>query len=252
MRKSLQQGGGGVEVFGKKVLPPSQIAHCDYDRIFIAAHDTEAIKIQLAELGVNLGKIDTALYDEIRNKSQNSRIIALKNAAQIIYENNIAGAVAELGVYEGEFAKHMNAAFPDRMLYLFDTFSGFAAQDLTIEDEITGTFAHRMFQEIEVNSVMNKMKYPQKCIVRKGSFPSTAMGVEDAFAFVSLDADLYQPMWEGLRYFYPRLNIGGFIFVHDYFSYVFTGVRKAVETYSAANGIKFTPLGDDCSICITK
>lgn len=40
-------------------------------------------------------------------------------------------------------------------------------------------------------------------------------GIEDSFCFVSLDMDLYKPTYEGLHYFYPRLNHGGYIFIHD-------------------------------------
>ena len=41
--------------------------------------------------------------------------------------------MAELGVYRGEFAKEINKVFPDRTLYLFDTFEGFAEQDCDTE-----------------------------------------------------------------------------------------------------------------------
>jgi O-methyltransferase len=99
---------------------------------------------------------------------------------------------------------------------------------------------------------MSKMKSPENCNIKKGFFPETAKGLEDKFAFVSLDADLYQPMLEGLKYFYPRLSNGGFIFVHDFFTDTFTGTRKAVLEYKKHMELKFVPLGDDCSVIIIK
>lgn len=39
--------------------------------------------------------------------------------------DDMPGDVAELGVYRGVFAKHINRKFPNRTLYLFDTFEGF-------------------------------------------------------------------------------------------------------------------------------
>lgn len=39
-----------------------------------------------------------------------------------IKKRNIAGVVAEVGVFRGEFAQYINAAFPDRICYLCDSF----------------------------------------------------------------------------------------------------------------------------------
>ena len=51
------------------------------------------------------------------------------------------------------------------------------------------------------------------------------------FSFVSLDADLYQPILSRLLYsFYPRLAPGGLIFVHDYGSHNWDGC-KAVDEF---------------------
>lgn len=42
---------------------------------------------------------------------------------------------------------------------------------------------------------------------------------------------------EGLRYFYPRLSEGGYIFLHGYNSR-FKGAARAVETYEKENNIR--------------
>ena len=39
------------------------------------------------------------------------------------------------GYTGGDFASKINIAFPDRKLYLFDTFEGFAAEDIETEKE---------------------------------------------------------------------------------------------------------------------
>ena len=88
--------------------------------------------------------------------------------------------------------------------------------------------------------------------MKKGYFPKTVEGLEERFAFVSLDADLYQPMLEGLKYFYPRLEKGGYMFIHDFFHEDFTGTRKAVLEYKSIEKIHYVPLGDNCSIAIVK
>jgi len=241
-------------LFDRPVIHPSKISSFDYDQIIIAAMDTYNIKNQLVnDCGVKPDIINDTMFSQIGGN--NARITALKNAAQIILENNIIGSVAELGVFQGEFAKHINSLFSERILYLFDTFEGFFDSDVKKEKEI-GT--KRMFERsynydgTSIELVMSKMKNPDKCIVKKGFFPETAKELEDNFAFVSLDADLYQPMLEGLKYFYPRLTKGGYIFIHDYFGDAFTGTPKAVLEYKKEKDIQIAPMGDNCSVIIVK
>lgn len=55
--------------------------------------------------------------------------------------------------------------------------------------------------------------------IRKGFFPSTAAGLErDSFCFVMVDFDKYESTRAALDFFYPRMEQGGFVFVHDYSS----------------------------------
>ena len=163
--------------------------------------------------------------------------------------------VAEGGVFQGEFAKKINAYFPMHMLYLFDTFEGFDARDVRVEKERDFSAS----EEAQLNMtnqemVLNKMLYQEKVVIRKGYFPGTAVGLESKkFGFVNLDFDLYNPTLEGLRFFYPRLVKGGCILIHDYYNAWYKGVDAAVEKFEEEYGkvIKF-PIGDDCSLGIIK
>jgi O-methyltransferase len=244
----------GTVLFGKPVIHPSNISSYDYDQIIIAAMDTYNITNQLTkEYGISPDIINGTLFSHLGNN--NARITALKNAAQLIYDNHITGVVAELGVFQGDFAKHINANFPDKTLYLFDTFEGFSENDVKKEREI-GT--KRIFERsynysgTSIELVLSKMKNPDKCVIKRGYFPETATGLEETFAFVSLAADLYRPMLEGLKFFYSRLSKGGFIFIHDFFTDTFTGTREAVLEYKRYKDILFIPIGDDCSVAIVK
>jgi O-methyltransferase len=75
-------------------------------------------------------------------------------------------------------------------------------------------------------------------------FPDSLGGFEDRFAFVSLDVDLYEPTLAGLRYFYPRLSLGGFIFIHDYNNRRYMGVRQAVADFLGESHAPALPLPD--------
>jgi O-methyltransferase len=172
------------------------------------------------------------------------RFAALELARAEIESRKLPGATAELGVYQGAFASQINIAFPDRKLYLFDTFEGFDRRDTSLEVEKGFSDGSQDFSDTSVQTVLARMRYPGNCVVRKGHFPATAEGVEEQFAFVSIDADLFQPIYEGLRFFYQRLVHGGYIFIHDYNNDGYRGARDAVRRFCAEACVGFTPLPD--------
>lgn len=159
-----------------------------------------------------------------------------------IQRKQVVGAVAELGVYRGDFAVRLNTLFSDRKLYLFDTFTGFDAADLEADGKIK---APQDFTATTAAAVLSRMPHPEKCIIKEGRFPATAEGLEDRFCFVSIDADLYIPVLSGLQYFYPRLQPGGYIFIHDYHNDHYKGAMQAVNEFCAAEKITPVPLPDN-------
>jgi O-methyltransferase len=172
------------------------------------------------------------------------RYTTLELCGNEIKTNNVKGNVAELGVYKGDFAKRVNQLFPDKKLYLFDTFEGFDAKDITTEKQNHYSSGEQEFSDTSVELVLNKMKYRDNCIVKKGHFPESANDVNDSFCFVGLDADLYEPVLSGLRFFYPRLENKGYIFVHDFNNDLYKGARQAVLEFCNANDINYLPIPD--------
>eukprot|EP00929_Paragymnodinium_shiwhaense_P055718 TRINITY_DN27900_c0_g1_i7.p2 TRINITY_DN27900_c0_g1~~TRINITY_DN27900_c0_g1_i7.p2 ORF type:complete len:107 (-),score=8.65 TRINITY_DN27900_c0_g1_i7:273-593(-) len=66
--------------------------------------------------------------------------------------------------------------------------------------------------------------------ILKGWFNETLPDASiKAISFLRLDGDMYVSTVDGLRYLYPRLSVGGFVYIDDYGS--FTGCRNAVEEY---------------------
>lgn len=175
------------------------------------------------------------------------RSATLLRLAERIHGSQIPGAIAELGVYKGELAWKLNALFPRRDLYLFDTFEGFDSWDIAAEQARKTSFAKAGdFSDTTVEAVLNRLPYRNRAIVRKGRFPATSCGLEEErYALVSLDADLYAPILAGLEYFYPRLNSGGVILLHDYNNTQFRGAKQAVEAYEKLHGgLLLVPLSD--------
>lgn len=179
-----------------------------------------------------------------KNYLDGIRLSALELISYEIKKRELKGNVAELGVYKGKFARYINQYFPDRILYLFDTFEGFKESDVEKEKQQNFSMGDQNFRDTSVEFVMNQMPYPDKCKPYKGFFPDTAQNVDDKFVFVSLDADLYTPLYAGLQFFYPKLVRGGYIFVHDFNNDHYKGARKAVEDFCEEYGIAFMPLPD--------
>jgi O-methyltransferase len=174
------------------------------------------------------------------------RIKTLELCTSLIREKNVHGAVAELGVYRGGFAKYISRLNYDRELYLFDTFTGFSEVDVKLERQMKFSEGDQSFSNTSVEYVLKQLDKRQKVTVRKGYFPETAVGLEaEEFALVSIDVDLYNPIVSGIKYFWPRTSRGGFIFVHDYNNPLYPGVKKAVNECVDAFSIPLLPIPDN-------
>jgi O-methyltransferase len=135
---------------------------------------------------------------------------AIKLAIDRIIKDNISGAFAEVGVYQGHTSKIIHTLAPHKVFYLFDTFEGFPKKDL-------GGREDNRFQDTGLDVVKKIIGNLDNIKFREGYFPETAKGLEnEVFAFVMLDVDLYPPTLSGLEFFYPRLSPGGYLFIHDY------------------------------------
>ena len=145
---------------------------------------------------------------------------------------DVPGAAAELGVYRGFFARCINQLLPERKIYLFDSFEGFAEEACATDS----------FQAAHANTTIEKvlaiLPYPEKVILKPGFFPESLGGLEEQFCLVSLDVDFYQTTLEGLRYFWPRIAEGGYLLLHDWGSPKLPGVAKALQDFERENGCR--------------
>ena len=152
-----------------------------------------------------------------------------------IIVKDIRGAFAEVGVYKGRTAKLIHHYASERELHLFDTFNGFTERSVAQERKSTGISVRA--KEFADTSVPGVKAYVEQrndnVFFHPGFFPESIPRelFEQKFAFVHLDADLYEPTFEGLKFFYPRMTANGMIIVHDYNSW--HGSRKAVDDFFA-------------------
>ena len=149
-----------------------------------------------------------------------------------IKKENIKGAFAELGVYKGETARIIHEMDKSRKFHLFDTFSGFIKEDLKEETGEAATYSTKNFADTNEAKVLKHINGNNNIVVHKGQFPDTTKGLEfEIYAFVNIDADLYNPIKEGCNYFYSHLSPGGVIIIHDY-NHKWEGAMKAVNEFA--------------------
>lgn len=166
-----------------------------------------------------------------------------------INERNIQGDIVEVGVYRGFTAKLFHYYMPERVLYLFDTFEGFDKREKEV-DKIEGEY----FINTSIQKVLKYINKKNDNIkIFKGLFPQSIPKklINKKFAFVHLDADLYEPTKSGLEYFYSKVNIGGFIVIHDYNTW--QGARRAVDEFFVDKKEVIIPMPDKSgSVLIVK
>jgi len=161
------------------------------------------------------------------------RMYFLLNQIEYIKEKDIAGSIAEVGVYKGTTAGLFHKLLPNKKIYLFDTFEGFDKRDIANKHENSkrGLASSTQF-ETSIESVRKFVGKSSLVELFPGYFPDTAKDINpgEKYAIVHLDADLYAPQASGLEYFYSKMTTGGVMIIHDC-NNEFTGSRRALDEF---------------------
>jgi O-methyltransferase len=182
-------------------------------------------------------QIPQAQRAQIRQSSDYVRHATIALALRRIEADEVVGDLAEVGVYKGYTSKYLHLIAPE-ILYLFDTFQGFP-------DEEPTALLDSKFRDTSVEEVLNNIGRAENIVIRKGYFPDTAHGLEDKkFSMVILDLDKYKPTLAGWEFFYPRVSVGGFIFVHDYNNGQTNPCRAATDEFLRGKQERLVELPD--------
>ncbi len=245
----------GKTVADHEVLGGTEkIKELTYDEIVIASTMRfDDIRNDLIKAGIGDDKLNREIQSRLMVEVQ-ARVNFLRDFAKTRIDCDKKAAVAEGGVFQGMFSCEINRSFPDRALFLFDTFEGFDKKDVELEarNGFSDVREH-YYSETSEEIVLNRLPHKERAVIRKGYFPDTAKGLEDErFLFVNLDFDLYAPILAGLRFFYPRMVSGGVILIHDYFTEFYHGVRKALDDFEKEESLQLVkaPIGDGISIAV--
>ncbi len=150
------------------------------------------------------------------------------------YARGIPGEMAECGCFRGASAWFIANGAPGVPLHLFDSFAGLSQpskKDRLPDDSMSFWSKGALSaSEEEVRTTLGSLPNIR---IHKGWIPESFSSVEHLqFSLVHIDVDLYQPTWDSLTFFYPRLSSNGVIVLDDYGFKTCPGAFKASEEFS--------------------
>ena len=146
---------------------------------------------------------------------------------------DIPGDFAECGVYRGISAKLIVKNLGEnKRLYLYDTFSGMPSGTNWERDSMR---VGELSDTSESVVKLNLKGYLHNVVITKGIIPNCLDDNSDRkFSFLHLDVDSYSSTYDALKYFYPRISLGGYIICDDYGFLAFkNAAKKAIDDYMA-------------------
>ena len=162
-----------------------------------------------------------------------SRCFTLKNL--LLSVAPLKENVAECGTYRGRSAFVLahylkKTGFgKTSTFHLFDSWKGPSESD-PIHDNLS-VVRKGSFQATEehVQAHLSEFEFVQ---THKGWIPETFAAVSDKkFSFVHIDVNLYQPTFDSLNFFWPRLTIPGIIVFDDYGFRGSSGEKRAADEF---------------------
>lgn len=170
------------------------------------------------------------------------RMYSLQQLVEHAAQKNPDGEFVECGCWKGHSAYIISSLLTKhrfgKSFHIFDSFEG-GLSDKTSED--ISTYAQQTMEERETEknwfaSTVEELNHALKGFpfvkIYKGWIPDRFPEVKERrFAFVHIDVDLYQPIMDSLKFFFPRVLPGGIIVVDDYGYSMFPGAKKAVDEF---------------------
>ncbi len=143
--------------------------------------------------------------------------------------NHLEGDIVECGVFEGASAYLMfdKITSVQKKMHLFDSFEG-----LSTPSVIDGNYWKEGNLSRSETIVRGNLPESERILYYKGWIPDKFEMVSNVkFSLVHLDVDLYQPTYDSLMFFYPRMEVGGIIVCDDYGFDSCPGAKKALDDF---------------------
>jgi len=186
--------------------------------------------------------VDLVEFIRPYTKTSPERIAAWVAALAYIDRENIPGDIVECGVWRGGNIILARKLSPDRVCWLYDTFSGMTQPSAADGLKANELYKHKTQAGIPMSgaSLDKVMAAISECGVYdgdklrfvEGDVCETLSQLECRpahIALLRLDTDWYDSTAAELEYLYPLLSVGGVLIVDDYGHW--PGARQAVDDY---------------------
>lgn len=186
--------------------------------------------------------VDSSFKEKPCHSLLGEKIFYLAKTCCRIKEAGVAGSIAECGVYRGGSARLMATAFPDRKVYLFDSFCGFVQ-----DDSIEVGFKKGHFADTSLDFIKEYLNDRPNCLFYQGWLPESAKEVDDKFCLIHMDMDHYESTIKSLNLFWPKLVEGGAIIFDDWEDDCCPGIKMAIGEFFS-NKQELTIRGKQCVV----
>jgi Macrocin-O-methyltransferase (TylF) len=133
----------------------------------------------------------------------------------------------------------------EQKVLMLDTFTGMPAVSRYDLSRRNGEFQPPADQVTKIAQAAATLGVADRIEIHQGRFAETfaALAARDLhFAFVHIDANIYQGTLEACQFTLPRVCPGGAVVFDDYNGVCDLGARLAIDEYFAGKGVKPAPL----------
>ncbi len=162
-----------------------------------------------------------------------------------VITNNVEGDLIETGVWRGGATIFMRAilkayAISNKVVWVADSFQGLPAPDKNYPADKNLDLSDVKILAVPLEDVQaNFKKYnllDEQVKFLKGWFKDTLPTAPiNKLSILRLDGDLYESTIQALNYLYPKLSIGGYVIIDDFFAA--QQCKEAVTAYRAQHNI---------------
>jgi O-methyltransferase len=189
--------------------------------------------------------LDHAPRENIWTLNPPDHLIQLSMAVSIAITQGISGDFMECGVWRGGSSIFFRAliealSIPNRTIFAADSFEGTPAFSDEYREDYNWQWPYRQAELPEVFSVEDVVEqfdyfklYDPQVVLLKGLFNQLRYSEYPALISVlKIDAGNYEGTSQALEAMYPRVALGGFVMVDEYYSpRTHVMVQRAVDDY---------------------
>ena len=179
----------------------------------------------------------------------------------------LPGATADAGVYRGLSSflicnylrrerEKAGQKFNGDRHFMVDSWEGLSQPVDSDGEHAQGRWSQKAFTDTSLERVQKLMKDFGSVTYAKGWIPLIFDTLpEQKYRFVHIDVDIFEPTLDSLRYFYPRMVVGGMIVIDDYGPWSnrkWPGCRKAVMQFSEESKVPHVSLDTGNGVIIKR